>query len=57
MSIGHFLFDINRGIEKKISAEADSLTTIIRKLHQDVWNIFSKAKGQKLEQLLKGEIL
>jgi uncharacterized protein (TIGR04255 family) len=52
-----FLFDIDRVTERELSIDPNELLQEISRLHDDVWDVFSSAKGERLEQLLQGEIL
>lgn len=56
-SLGVFLFDIDRISERKISSDLELLLKEVDRLHEDVWSIFEKAKGVRLEKLLQGELL
>jgi uncharacterized protein (TIGR04255 family) len=53
---GTFIFDIDRVMEQTISVETNSLTEVVNKLHNDVWEVFHSARSSKLESLLKGEL-
>lgn len=57
-SIGHgaFLFDIDRIKEGETSADMSIVEGEIFRLHENVWEVFNSAKGDNLEDLLKGEI-
>lgn len=46
------VFDIDRVIEKEIVVEQEELERELEQLHVDVWNVFSSAKGKKLDNLL-----
>ncbi len=49
---GSIIFDIDRIVEKEIALERDVLKRELERLHTDVWNVFSSAKGEKLEIFL-----
>ncbi len=49
---GTIIFDIDRIVEKEISPGQDVFKRELERLHTAVWNVFSSAKGEKLEILL-----
>jgi len=53
---GHnaIIFDIDRVSQRELSPQNDSLSHEIDHLHEDVWQVFSSAKSDRLELLLKG---
>jgi uncharacterized protein (TIGR04255 family) len=51
---GAIIFDIDRITERELSTSQEVLMQEIERLHTDVWNVFSSAKGEKLEALLSG---
>ena len=53
---GAFVFDIDRALERETSADLVSLLVETERLHHDVWEVFSSAKTDKLERLLKGDL-
>lgn len=56
ISSGHgaIIFDIDRIVERQIWAKQETLQQEIDRLHTGVWEVFSSAKGEKLEALLQG---
>ncbi len=50
---GAIIFDIDRIVEKEISLEQGAFKRQLDQLHTDVWNVFSSAKGEKLDNLLR----
>lgn len=51
---GAIIFDIDRILEQDEPAGQDALERVMQHLHTDVWEVFSSAKGEKLEALLRG---
>jgi uncharacterized protein (TIGR04255 family) len=51
---GSLIFDIDRISETPLATEIEVISTGIEALHEDIWDIFSKAKNERLESLLKG---
>lgn len=49
---GAIVFDIDRVLEKEIILEQKELERELQQLHVDVWNVFSSAKGKKLDNFL-----
>ena len=49
---GAIIFDIDRIFEREIAIEQEFLEQAIDRLHTEVWEMFSSAKGEKLEALL-----
>ena len=54
--MGPFIFDIDIATRKETSTDTISLLGEIDHLHDTIWDIFSSAKTEKLERLLKGEL-
>jgi hypothetical protein len=52
-TFGSFIFDIDRIVEKELSAQQSVLKQEIDHLHLDVWSVFSATKGERLEALLE----
>lgn len=53
---GAIIFDIDRILERELLPERDALSSEMNRLHEDVWHVFTSAKGDKLERLLKGRL-
>lgn len=51
---GYVILDIDRIVEGTVSTTPVALGAEIDKLHEDVWKVFSGAKGRALESLLGG---
>lgn len=51
---GAILFDIDRIVEKKISADPTKIGTEADSLHEDVWRVFADAKTDRLVRLMSG---
>lgn len=49
---GAIIFDIDRIVEREAPTGQEVLIQEMDRLHTDVWNVFSSAKGEKLEALL-----
>jgi len=49
---GAIIFDIDRIFEREIATGQEFLEQEMDRLHTDVWEVFSSAKGEKLEALL-----
>lgn len=49
---GAIIFDIDRIVEQAMIPDQDVLGQVMDRLHTDVWNVFSSAKGEKLNTLL-----
>jgi len=49
---GAIIFDIDRIVEREISTKQEALEQEMDRLHTGVWEVFSSAKGEKLEALL-----
>lgn len=47
-----FVFDIDRVIEQDSSPTEEAIASWLEILHEDVWRVFSDAKGQKLDNYL-----
>jgi uncharacterized protein (TIGR04255 family) len=50
---GCILFDIDRIDESTINANSSDVGDILDQLHEDIWDVFSSAIGDRLKQLLK----
>jgi uncharacterized protein (TIGR04255 family) len=55
-SAGAFMLDIDRGMEQESSPDLPVLMDVVDRLHEYVWTIFSAARGDKLDHLLKGNL-
>ena len=53
---GTIIFDIDRILDKELSSEQGEFIQALDRLHDDVWSIFSLAKGEKLDRLLNGRL-
>src|SRR5712691_2578441 len=55
LDAGHraIIFDIDRIVEREVPTGQEVLKQEMDHLHADVWEVFSSAKGEKLEALLK----
>jgi uncharacterized protein (TIGR04255 family) len=53
---GAFLLDIERFTEAKLGVETDVLHNEVTRLHDDVWEVFTSTKNERLERLLQGEL-
>lgn len=49
---GAIIFDIDRIVEREVPTGQEVLMQEMDRLHADVWEVFSSAKGEKLEALL-----
>jgi uncharacterized protein (TIGR04255 family) len=49
---GAIIFDIDRIVEREVLTREGVLEQEMDRLHTDVWEVFSSAKGEKLEALL-----
>lgn len=56
-SHGSFLLDIDHATMKDMTVDINLLLQEATRLHGTVWEVFRSAKGERLEQLLQGEIL
>jgi uncharacterized protein (TIGR04255 family) len=56
-SYGGFVIDIDRICEQEISTDSNHLLDEANQLHEDVWEVFRSAKGERLEKLLQGDLL
>jgi uncharacterized protein (TIGR04255 family) len=54
---GAFLLDIDHATVHDIPTDIDLLLQEATRLHGNIWEVFHSAKGERLEQLLQGEIL
>jgi uncharacterized protein (TIGR04255 family) len=54
---GAFIVDMDRVFEGEISLDVNAILDKTAQMHEDVWQVFSQAKGEKLEKLLKGELI
>jgi hypothetical protein len=52
MTSGAIIFDIDRIVEREVPTGQEVLMQEMDRLHADVWEVFSSAKGEKLEALL-----
>jgi len=52
---GALVLDIDRIVEREIAADWAAVEAEMWRLHDDVWKVFSSAKGDNLENLLRGE--
>lgn len=50
-----FIFDIDCAVEQTALLDVTEIINETETLHESVWNIFSEAKTERLERLLKGE--
>jgi len=53
-SFGAIILDIDRSTNRTLPARAQELGREVTRLHEDVWQVFSSAKGDRLEALLQG---
>jgi uncharacterized protein (TIGR04255 family) len=49
---GTIIFDLDRIVEREVPTGQEALMQEMNRLHTDVWEVFSSAKGEKLEALL-----
>ena len=49
---GTIIFDLDRIVEREVPTGQEVLMQEMDRLHTDVWEVFSSAKGEKLEALL-----
>ncbi len=56
-SHGAFILDLDRTIEYEMPVDIDHLLQQASRLHDNIWEVFQSAKGDKLEALLRGEIV
>ncbi len=49
---GTIIFDIDRIVEREMVTKQEVLEQEMNRLHADVWEVFSSAKGERLETLL-----
>lgn len=49
---GAIIFDIDRIVEQEMAVAQNTLAEELERLHTDIRNVFSSAKGQKLEMML-----
>ena len=54
---GAFIFDIDRMTERDIAPDTGSVLDVTTELHDHVWDIFQSARGDRLERLLKEELV
>ncbi len=54
VDLGHgaIILDIDRIVEREALTGQEVLKQEMNRLHADVWEVFSSAKGEKLEALL-----
>ncbi len=50
---GAIIFDLDRTVEREIIAKQGILEDSMDLLHNDIWNVFSSASGEKLEAFLR----
>lgn len=55
-SYGTIIFDIDRIVEQAITLKQEILEKAIDILHNDIWNTFSTARGEKLDRFLRRKI-
>jgi uncharacterized protein (TIGR04255 family) len=51
---GAIIFDIDRITNRVLPAKEQELEQEVTRLHEDVWQVFSSAKSERLEALLQG---
>jgi hypothetical protein len=51
---GAIVLDLDRITHQQQSAQVDTLAETMEQLHDDVWQAFATAKGDHLEQYLRG---
>jgi uncharacterized protein (TIGR04255 family) len=49
---GSIVFDVDRIVEHAFDPVADTLEDQMNRLHEDLWDVFSSAKTERLERLL-----
>lgn len=54
---GSFLLDIEHSTQHEMTVDTNLLLQEATRLHAKIWEVFRSAKGERLEQLLQGEIL
>jgi len=51
----HLFLDVDVIIENSLPPTSKSVESRIEKLHDEIWKVFSEAKGEKLEAYLNRE--
>ena len=56
-SLNAFVFDIDRIFKRDSAPDLELVARETLRLHDDIWEVFKNAKGEKLEKLLNGELV